>query len=58
VENMKTENSNIQQQTRKSGLSFLGEIPYDVLVEEAIGNTNRLMNTVLAKKVEEIATKI
>lgn len=59
VENMKMGDSkNIQQQTTKLGLSFLGEIPYDVLVEEAIGSTGRLMNTVLAKKVEEIATKI
>lgn len=59
VENMKMGDSkNIQQQTRKLGLIFLGEIPYDTQVEEAIGNTGRLMNTVLAKKVEEIATKI
>ena len=59
VENMKMGDSkNIQQQTRKLGLSFLGEIPYDTQVEEAIGNKNRLASTVLAKKVEEIASKI
>src|SRR4030066_109307 len=39
VENMKMGDSkNIQQQTRKLGLIFLGEIPYDTQVEEAIGN--------------------
>jgi ATP-binding protein involved in chromosome partitioning len=59
VENMKMGDSkNIQQQTRKLGLSFLGEIPYDTQIEEAIGNKNRLASTVLAKKVEEIASKI
>lgn len=59
VENMKVGDSkNIQQQTRKLGLIFLGEIPYDTQVEEAIGNKNRLASTVLAKKVEEIASKI
>ncbi len=59
VENMKWGDSeNIQQQTRKLGLIFLGEIPYDTQVEEAIGNKNRLASTVLAKKVEEIASKI
>lgn len=59
VENMKMGDSkNIQQQTRKLGLIFLGEIPYDTQVEEAIGNKNRLAGTVLAKKVEEIASKI
>ncbi len=59
VENMKMGDSkNIQRQTRKLGLNFLGEIPYDTLVEEAIGNKNRLMKTVLAKRVREIATRI
>jgi len=59
VENMKMGDSkNIQQQTRKLGLIFLGEIPYDTQVEEAIGNKNRLASTVFAKKVEEIASKI
>ena len=56
IENMKMNDSNsIQQQTRKLGLEFLGEIPYDLKVEKAIGNTNKLLNTTLAKKVEKIA---
>jgi MinD superfamily P-loop ATPase len=59
VENMKmNKTSAIQQQTRKLGLDFLGEIPYDPKMEQAIGNTNKLLNTTLAKKVEEIASKI
>lgn len=59
VENMKMiDSKNIQQQTRELGLSFLGEIPYDERVEEAIGNTSRLMNTILAEKIRKIAAKI
>jgi len=59
VENMKMGDSkNIQQQTRNLGLIFLGEIPYDTQIEEAIGNKNRLASTVLAKRVEDIASKI
>ena len=54
VENMKMNDSNgIQQQTRKLGVEFLGEIPYDSKVEEAIGNTNKLLSTTLAKKVKK-----
>jgi ATP-binding protein involved in chromosome partitioning len=59
VENMKMNNSNaIQQKTMKLGVEFLGEIPYDTKVEEAIGNTNKLLNTAFAKKVDKIASKI
>ncbi|MBX5328389.1 MAG: P-loop NTPase [Candidatus Bathyarchaeota archaeon] len=57
IENMKMENSNIiQKQTQKLGVKFLSEIPYDSNVEEAIGNTNKLLNTKLAQKMKEIAT--
>jgi len=56
VENMKTKQAkSIQQQTEKLGLAFLGEIPYDLKVEEAIGDETKLLSTVLAQKVKEIA---
>jgi len=59
VENMKMNQSKtIRRQTRKLGLDFLVEIPYDPKVEEAIGNVNELLDTILAKKVGEIASKI
>jgi len=59
VENMKMNRSkNIQRQTEKLGLTFVGEIPYDLKVEEAIGNTDKLLKTVLARKVGEIAAKV
>jgi len=59
VENMKMNHSKAtRQQTRKLGLSFLGEIPYDAKIEEAIGNTNKLLETTFAKKVEQMTTRI
>jgi ATP-binding protein involved in chromosome partitioning len=59
IENMKMNNSKIiQQETMKLGVKFLGEIPYDTAVEEAMGNTNKILNTRLAKKVEKMTSKI
>jgi ATP-binding protein involved in chromosome partitioning len=56
VENMKMNTAqNIQRQTEKLGITFLGEIPYDLKVEEAIGDENKLLGTALAQKVQEIA---
>jgi ATP-binding protein involved in chromosome partitioning len=59
VENMKMNPSNtIRQQTRELGFKFLGEIPYDPKVEEAIGSTSKLSNTELVKRIEKIIPKI
>jgi ATP-binding protein involved in chromosome partitioning len=57
VENMKMNKAkNIKQKTKKLGLKFLAEIPYDPKVEEAIGDEKKLFDTVLAQKIKEIAT--
>jgi ATP-binding protein involved in chromosome partitioning len=59
VENMKmTQSKDVQVQTEELGLKFLAEIPYDGKVESAIGNTKKLFDTVLARKVKEIAQKV
>jgi ATP-binding protein involved in chromosome partitioning len=59
VENMKMKNSPaIEQQVLRLRLHLLGEIPYDPDLEETMGNTNRLLETTLAKKVWEISSKI
>ena len=59
VENMKMDNSSrIEEKTRKLGVKFLEGIPYDSEVEKAIGNSNKLLNTILAEKVREVASKI
>jgi len=57
VENMKMNRAkNIKQETRKLGLKFLAEIPFDPKVEEAIGDEKKLLDTALAQKSKEIAT--
>ena len=59
VENMKKNQAKkIRQQTQELGLAYLGEIPYDAKVEEAISNTNLLLRTVLADKVKKMAARI
>jgi ATP-binding protein involved in chromosome partitioning len=59
VENMKMDDSNtIQRETRKLGLKFLAEIPYDSRVEDAIGDADKLLRTALGNKVEELCLKI
>jgi len=56
VENMKMNSAqSIQQQTEKLGIAFLGGIPYDLKVEEAIGDEKKLLGTAIAQKVKEIA---
>jgi len=59
VENMKMNKSDaIQQQAKKLDVKFLAEIPFDSHVEKAIGNTSKLLDTTLAKRLEEVTTKI
>jgi ATP-binding protein involved in chromosome partitioning len=59
VENMKMNSSSvIKEKIRRLGVEFLVEIPFDPKVEEAIGDVNKLLNTVLAKKVNDVASKI
>jgi ATP-binding protein involved in chromosome partitioning len=55
VENMKMNDSKaIQQQTLKLNVKFLGEIPYDPKLEEAIGSTDKLLDTKFAEKINSI----
>jgi ATP-binding protein involved in chromosome partitioning len=59
VENMKIDKStNIQRSTEKLGLEFITEIPYDLAIEEAIGETDKLMRTSLARKIDVITSRI
>lgn len=58
IENMKMkESSFIRQQVEGRGISFLGEIPFDTELEEAIGNVNKLSETLFGKKIGEIVAK-
>ena len=55
VENMKmTDSKNIETQTRKLGLKFLTEIPYDPRIESAIGNEEKLLSSELGLRVKEL----
>lgn len=57
IENMKMDNSKtIQGQTRKLGVNFLGEIPYDQTIEKSIGDVDKLLETTLFKKVNALST--
>ena len=56
VENMKMHKAkNIAQESEKLGLKFLAEIPFDLKVEEAIGDEKKLLNTTLAKRIRKLA---
>lgn len=59
VENMKMNQSKtVQEEAQTLGLTFLGEVPYDARIEEAIGKRDALLGTTFAKNVEEITAKI
>ena len=55
VENMKMDKANgVQVETEKLGLRYLGAIPFDPQLEDAIGNETRLMSTALGKTMREM----
>ncbi len=59
VENMKmTDSQNVRQKTEALGIAFLGEIPYDPKIENAIGTAEKLLVTVLGRKIGEIAQSL
>jgi ATP-binding protein involved in chromosome partitioning len=56
VENMKREKTTvIALKTEELGIKYLGTVPFDPEVEEAIGNTSKLLDTVFAQKIQKIA---
>jgi ATP-binding protein involved in chromosome partitioning len=58
IENMKMkESSFVRHQVEDRGIPFLGEIPFDTELEEAIGNVNKLSETVFGKKIGEIVAE-
>ena len=55
MENMKMDvTEDIAVETDKLGVKYLGEIPYDPLVEGAIGDKTKLLNTAIAKKLRRV----
>jgi ATP-binding protein involved in chromosome partitioning len=59
IENMKIKSSSlIKQKVEEMNIQFLGEIPYDTKIEEAIGSINLLYKTDFSKKIEDTILKI
>ena len=59
IENMKMDKANgVQQETEKLGLKYLGKIPFDPQVEAAIGDVEKLLNTAIGKKIQQVADNI
>ena len=58
LENMKRNASpSIKPRVEQHHIRLLGAIPFDPKIEEAIGNTETLLGTAFAKKLEEIVSK-
>jgi len=59
IENMKMDKAKgIAEETGKLRLKFLGEIPFDPQVEDAIGDVEKLLNTAIGKKIQQVADNI
>jgi len=59
VENMKMPHSpSLRRQTEALGVKFLAEVPYAQEIEAAIGSTKRLLASVVAEKLAEVAQAI
>ncbi len=55
IENMKIDKANcVKVETEKLELKYLGAIPYDPKVEEAIGNPTKLLETAIGKAMPQI----
>lgn len=59
VENMKMrQDFSIKEKVAGIGAAFLGEIPFDLEVENRLGDVDALSETVFAKKLDEIVPRI
>jgi hypothetical protein len=48
----------VQVETEKLGVRYLGAIPFDPQVEEAIGNETKLMSTAVGKVIREVGENV
>jgi ATP-binding protein involved in chromosome partitioning len=59
IENMKMKKSSfIKEKVAELGTSFLGDVPFDSEVENALGDVEVLLRTVFAQKLAEIVPRI
>jgi ATP-binding protein involved in chromosome partitioning len=55
IENMKLDRARgIALETEELGIKYLGTVPFDPEVEEAIGNITKLLETAFAQKIQKI----
>jgi hypothetical protein len=45
----------IERETEKLGVKFLAEVPFDPELEDAIGDVAKLLGTVFAQTIRELA---
>lgn len=53
IENMKTRHSTVRDETKTFNIPFLGEIGFDPKLEDAIGDSKKLLETDFAKNVDK-----
>ena len=59
IENMKiNRQDSIKPQVEELDLAYLGEIPFDSKIEEAIGNPEMLNETVIARQIKKVASHL
>ena len=59
LENMKIDEKNLVQiETEKLGFRYLGAIPFDPKVEEAIGKETKLLSTAMGKVIRDVARNV
>ena len=59
VENMKMGKSHyVEQQTKRLGVAFLGEVSFDRRIEESLGNVDALAKTVFAETIDAVVSKV
>ena len=54
---MSARENSIKPQVKELRLPYLGEIPFDPKVEEAIGNPEMLQETGIAQQIKKIVTR-
>ena len=52
------ESSAVRDLARAAGVSYLGSLPFDPTVEQAVGDATRLAATPVAAAVREVATRL
>ncbi len=58
IENMSRGPSYVKSLCNRYGVNYLGSVPYDISIEECIGDLSRLLSTRAGKVVNELVSKV